>query len=70
MFKLKIEGVPNTLSEQDFIDLGIASDLYSGSDIKTVSKEALFMPIRKCQNATRFKQVADGFFTPCSPSDP
>jgi len=48
MFRLKIQGVPNTLTEDDFMNLADASDLYSGSDIKTVSKEALFMPIRKC----------------------
>jgi vacuolar protein-sorting-associated protein 4 len=70
MFKLKIEGVRNVLEEQDFIDLGNASTMYSASDIKTVSKEALFMPVRKCQNATKFKLVADGFYSPCSPSDP
>ena len=58
------------MTEQDFLELGAAADLYSGSDIATVSKEALFMPIRKCQNATRFKVVENGFFTPCSPSDP
>jgi len=27
------------------------------------------MAIRKCQNATRFKQLNDGNWTPCSPSD-
>lgn len=75
MFKLKIQDVPNTLSEDDFIALGAASELYSGSDIKTVSKEALFMPIRKCQNATKFKQIQtndefNGFWSPCAPSDP
>ena len=70
MFKLKIEGVPNNLTEEDFFNLGVASNLYSGSDIKTVSKEALFMPIRKCQNATRFKTDENGFWTPCAPSDP
>ena len=70
MFKLKIEGVANTLTEEDFLKLGAASELYSGSDIKTVSKEALFMPIRKCQNATKFKQLPCGNFTPCKPSDP
>ena len=69
MFKLKVEGVPNTLTDEEFNKLGAASELYSGSDIKTVSKEALFMPIRKCQNATHFKQLPDGFFSPCAPSD-
>ena len=55
MFKLKIQGVPNVLQEEEFIFLGKQSEMYSASDIKTVSKEALFMPIRKCQNATKFK---------------
>ena len=48
MFKLKIQGVPNVMCDDDFTELGKAADMYSGSDIKTVSKEALFMPIRKC----------------------
>lgn len=70
MFKLKVRGVPNTLTEEEFAALGEHSDLYSGSDIKILSNEALFMPIRKCQNATRFVKAADGYFSPCSPSDP
>jgi len=70
MFKLKLEGVDHTLNEDDFFQLGEASHLYSGADIKTVSKEALYMAIRKCQNATRFKLLPDGNWTPCSPSDP
>ena len=70
MFKLKIQGVPNNIQEDEFIELGKCSEMYSASDIKTVSKEALFMPIRKCQNATKFKMMQDGFYTPCPPSDP
>ena len=70
MFKLKIKDVRNTLTDEDFKKLGQASELYSGSDIKTVAKESLFMPIRKCQNAVKFKQEPDGFYTPCKPSDP
>jgi len=70
MFKLKIRGVPNNITEEEFLQLGQVSDLYSGSDIKIVSNEALFMPIRTCQNACKFIKAADGKFTPCSPSDP
>jgi vacuolar protein-sorting-associated protein 4 len=70
MFKLKLKDVEHTLTEEDFTELGQASELYSGADIKTVSKEALYMAIRKCQNATKFKQLPDGNWTPCSPSDP
>ena len=55
MFKLKLDGVDHTLNEEDFNELGEAANLYSGADIKTVSKEALYMAIRKCQNATKFK---------------
>ena len=58
------------MSEDDFLKLGEAANLYSGADIKIVSNEAMFMPIRKCQNATRFKCLPDGNWTPCSPSDP
>lgn len=70
MFKLKIKGVSNTITEEEWQKLGEASDMYSGSDISIVSNEALMMPVRKCQHATKFKADAEGFFTPCSPSDP
>jgi vacuolar protein-sorting-associated protein 4 len=55
MFKLKLKGVEHNITEEEFVMLGVASELYSGADIKTVAKEALYMAIRKCQNATRFK---------------
>jgi len=48
MFKLKLQGTDHTLNEEDFNLLGESSELYSGADIKTVSKEALYMAIRKC----------------------
>ena len=54
MFKLKVQGIENTLVDEDFNTLADASELYSGSDIKVVSNEALFLPVRKCQNATKF----------------
>jgi len=39
---------PNALTEEDFIELGKASDGYSGSDITVVVKEAMMMPVRRC----------------------
>ena len=48
MFKKKIKGVENSLTEEDYHHLGEASEMYSGSDISIVSNEAMFMPIRKC----------------------
>ena len=55
MFTNKLKDVKHTLGAEEFSELGNASYLYSGADIKTVTKEALYMPIRKCQGATRFK---------------
>lgn len=57
------------MTEEDFYELAEASQNYSGADIHTVSKEALFLPIRKCLNAVKFKQMEDGYYVPCSPSD-
>lgn len=54
MFKLRLGSTPNNLSEEDFIELGKTSDGYSGSDIAIVVKEAMMMPVRRCQTATRF----------------
>jgi SpoVK/Ycf46/Vps4 family AAA+-type ATPase len=35
-----------------------------------VVKEAMMMPVRRCQSATKFRQVADGMLEPTYPSDP
>jgi len=58
------------LSEDDFLELGKACEGYSGSDITVVVKEAMMMPVRRCQTATRFKMLPDGFWIPTPPSDP
>jgi vacuolar protein-sorting-associated protein 4 len=33
-------------------------------------KEAMMMPIRRCQTATKFRVTPDGFYEPTYPSDP
>jgi len=50
--------------------LGEHSEGYSGSDIAVVVKEALMMPVRKCQTAKHFAPTPDGGWTPTYPSDP
>lgn len=52
------------------MQLGEASEGYSGSDIAIVVNEALMMPVRKCQTGKRFKPTADGGWIPTFPSDP
>lgn len=70
MFQLNLGTTPNSLTEDDYDDLGTLTEGYSGSDIATLVKDALMEPIRKCQNAKKFRQTPDGFFEPTSISDP
>ena len=60
----------NNLNEDDWIELGNASEGYSGSDMNIVLNEALMMPVRRCQTAKRFKRTPKGGMTPTFPSDP
>ena len=69
-FKIRLGKTPHNLSEDDFFALGQAADGYSGSDITIVVKEAMMMPVRRCQTATKFRPVAGGLFEPTFPSDP
>jgi len=50
----------NCVREEDWVELGNASEGYSGSDIAIVVNEALMMPVRRCQTAKRFKPTPDG----------
>lgn len=59
----------NSLTEQDWIELGNQSEGYSGSDLAVVVNEALMMPVRKCQQAKKFKKTPDGGWMPTFPSD-
>ena len=52
------------------MELGKACDGYSGSDITIVVKEAMMMPVRRCQTAKKFKQTSEGMWEPTFPSDP
>ncbi len=75
MFKIHIGKTPNNLTEGEFIRLGKETEGLSGSDLSVCVREALYAPIRLCQDATHFKKVADPkgvepfMYTPCSPGD-
>jgi len=84
MFEIHLGQTPHRLTSQDFRELGELTEGYTGSDISTVVREALMMPVRIVQNATHFKRyrpdetrnpglVVDHskvYWTPCSPGDP
>jgi len=77
MFKLNLGKEEHILSADDFRHLAHQTEGFSGSDLKTVSKDALNSPVRKMTSTTHFKQVRkiqDGQssekWMPCSPGDP
>ena len=70
MFKLNLGNTPNSLTEEDYEELGNMTENYSGSDISTVVKDALMEPIRKCQTAIKFSMTPDGFYVPTTQDDP
>ncbi|KAK3348661.1 vacuolar protein sorting-associated protein VPS4 [Lasiosphaeria hispida] len=73
MFKLAVGDTNTALRQEDFRELAIASEGYSGSDISIVVQDALMQPVRKIQQATHFKKVTvddKDMLTPCSPGDP
>jgi len=69
-FKIRLGHTPNELTEDDFMELGKATEGYSGSDITIVVKEAMMMPVRRCSTATKFRVTAEGMYMPTNPSDP
>lgn len=57
MFKLAIGDTPTALKSEDFRELALSADGYSGSDISIAVQDALMQPVRKIQQATHFKKV-------------
>jgi vacuolar protein-sorting-associated protein 4 len=65
MFKLNLGDTPNDITQEQFGQMGMMSDGYSGSDVAVVVREALMEPLRKCQTAKQFSLDQNGMYTPC-----
>lgn len=73
MLRLHLGDTPHSLTDDDFAALADMSDGYSGSDLKTVCRDAIMFPVRLATGATHFKEVdvnGEKKVTPCSPGDP
>lgn len=82
MFKIHLgQHTPHTLTEAQFRSLAERTEMYSGSDIENVVRNALMEMVRAVQSATHFRYVTgpdpkdpnktvDNRIVPCSPGDP
>jgi vacuolar protein-sorting-associated protein 4 len=59
MFKLHLGSTPHTMTDRDFAHLAAQSEGYSGSDLKTVARDAIMEPVRLSTKATHFLRVDD-----------
>lgn len=81
MVQIHLGNTPNAITPQQLKELGERTDLYSGSDISVVVRDAMMQPVRAVQSATHFKRVSGpsptdpnvivhDLLSPCSPGDP
>ena len=68
MLKNGMKENKNTLTESDFDFFAKKTEMFSGSDIAILVRDAVYEPVRRLQTATKFKQV-DGKFVPCRPGE-
>lgn len=59
----------NTLTEADYDFFAKKTEMFSGSDISILIRDAVYEPVRRLQSATKFKDAGNGKFTPCRPNE-
>ena len=65
MLKNSMKIDSHSLNDLDFEQFATLTENYSGSDIITLIKDAVYEPVRRLQLATKFRRVEDGRWTPC-----
>lgn len=68
MFKIHFGKEGHTLTEEDYRFLASKTDLYSGSDISSMVKQALMIPVKRIQKAEYFYLDENQMFHPCGPN--
>ncbi len=68
MFKLNLGDTPNKITEDEIKEMASLTEGYSGSDIATLTQDAIFEPVRRCQKVKFFRREGK-YYMPCSPSD-
>ena len=64
MLKHNMKHNKHNLTEDDFKEFAERTDNFSGSDIATLVRDAVYEPLRRLQSATKFKKVGDKYM-PC-----
>ncbi|CAD8101451.1 unnamed protein product [Paramecium primaurelia] len=58
MIQNSLKKTKTTLTKEQFEDLAIKTEEYSGSDISVFVRDAVYEPVRKLQSAKQFKQIS------------
>jgi len=69
MLLMNLGDTDSKLTEDDFDTLSEKTEGFSGSDIYTLTQDAIYEPLRKCQLSKFFRKNYKGMYEPCSPSD-
>ena len=64
MIKHSMEKNHHNMTEQDFEEVTKKTDMFSGSDLAILVRDAIYEPVRRLQSATEFKEL-NGKYLPC-----
>ena len=69
ILQTKGKTIKNSLSDEDWVQLGNQAEGYSASDCAAVIDEAQRIVTNKCQSSEIFRKTVDGGWTPTTSSD-